>query len=371
MNLRQIWNLLRTTFQEWSEDKASRMAAALAYYTIFSLPPLLILIIGIVGLFVTRASVESALVEQFGSLLGQEGAGQIREIIANAAGPGGGLLATIIGVVTLLLGASGLFGQLQDSLNTIWDVRPRAGRSILDTIKSRFLSFSMVIGTAFLLLVSLALNAALAAFGETLGELLGVGPAVLQVVNLGVSLAIITLVFALVFRVLPDVQMAWRDALAGGAFTALLFLIGEYALGLYLGGSAVGSAFGAAGSLALLLVWIYYSAQILLLGAEFTQVYARMNGRPAVPKPNAEWLSAEQRIRQGMAAEKGGERRGAPGERREASPQPTVQPAPMRGLPARRPAVANGTQRRAAVLSLLALVTGVTFFLRRRREAAV
>lgn len=370
----QIWKLLHTTFQEWSEDKASRLAAALAYYTIFSLPPLLILIIGIVGLFVTRTAIENALVEQFGGLAGQQGAQQIQTIIQGQAGPGGGLVATIVGVVTLLLGASGLFGQLQDSLNTIFDVKPKPGQGILAALKSRFLSFTMVLGTAFLLLVSFVLSAALSALGNYIGGAVGLSDVLLGILNFVLSFGVVTLVFGLIFKVLPDVEMSWRDAFVGSAFTALLFTIGRFALGAYLGNSSVGSAFGAAGALAVILVWIYYAAQILFLGAEFTQVYARMYGSEAVPEPQAEWLSEEERAQQGVGREtRGPERqakvrdrqppRGEETEQGRRAPAPQWQPAAM----VRRTFFRNANRRRAVALGVLAVITGLTFLLRNRQ----
>jgi membrane protein len=302
MSVSDVIPLVKETFSEWSADKASRLAAALAYYTVFSLAPLLIIVIAIAS--VVFANAQQQLLEQVQQLVGAEGAEQVRTMIEQTSQPSASIPATIIGVVTLLLGASGVFGQLQDSLNTIWEVQPKPGRGILAVVKDRFLSFSMVLGIGFLLLVSLVVSTALSALTTVVGEELGIAAAAGQVANIVISFAVTTLLFAMIYKVLPDVEIDWSDVWIGAAVTALLFTLGRFLIGLYLGRSAVGSAYGAAGSLVVILLWIYYSAQILFLGAEFTQVYARRHGSRIMPAANAIRMTQAARINQGMPKRK-------------------------------------------------------------------
>ena len=285
---RGLWHLFKTTASKWSDDKAPRLGAALAYYTVFSLAPLLVIVIGIAGLIFGDKAAEGAIVEQISGLVGEQSAEAIQTMLANARTPSTGGLATVFGIVTLLIGASGLFGQLQDALNTIWGVEPKPGRGVLGMIKDRFVSFVALLGTAFLLLVSLVVSAGLAAAGSAFKALLPAPETVLHLLNASVSFAVIIGLFAMMFKVLPDVKIAWRDVWLGAAVTALLFAVGKYAIALYLGKSDVGSAYGAAGSLVIILVWVYYSAQILLFGAEFTAVYADAYGSRIVPAENAQ-----------------------------------------------------------------------------------
>lgn len=286
--IRTIRDLVTETFSEWQKDNASRLAAALSYYTIFSVAPLLIIAIAVAGLVFGRKAATDQLVGQIRDLVGNDGAQVIQSILQNAGKTTSGILATCIGVVTLLVGASGAFGQLQDSLNTIWEVKPKAGRGVKGVLRDRALSFSMVLFIGFLLMVSLLLTAFLSGIGKYLADLLPMSAHVLQGINFGISLCVTTFLFALIFKVLPDAYIRWRDVWVGSAVTALLFSLGRFLIGMYLGRSSVSSAYGAAGSLVVLLLWIYYSAQILFLGAEFTQVYARKFGHAIVPKPNAE-----------------------------------------------------------------------------------
>ncbi|MCK6627462.1 MAG: YihY/virulence factor BrkB family protein [Anaerolineae bacterium] len=301
MNIKTIFNLFKDTFTEWQEDKASRLAAALAYYTVFSLAPLVIIILGLVGYIFGQEATSGYLVEQMQGLMGQEGAALIQTIIAGAAQPTSSMVATIIGLVTLLLGASGVFGQLQDALNTVWGVAPKPGLGIWGFLQTRFLSFTMVLGIGFLLLVSLVLSAALSALDQFLVTLLSDASALaLQLLNLVLSFGLVSLLFAMIFKILPDVQIEWRDVWLGAAVTALLFSVGKFLLGYYLGRQSFGSTYGAAGSLLLILLWVYYSAQILLFGAEFTQVYTKRFGSGFRPAKNAIILTPEMRARQGI-----------------------------------------------------------------------
>lgn len=282
--------LVMETFSEWSKDKASRLAAALSYYTVFSVAPLLVIAIAVAGLVFGKQAATDQLASQIRGLVGQEGAQMILTLLQNAGKPGSGIIAASLGLATLLLGASGVFGQLQDSLNTIWEVKPKAGRGLKGMLRDRFLSFSMVLVIGFLLLVTLVISAVLAGVGKFLSDSLPIPSSVMQSVNFAISFAVTTLLFALIFKVLPDAYVRWRDVWVGAAVTALLFSLGRFLIGLYLGRSSVSSPYGAAGSLVILLLWVYYSSQILFLGAEFTQVYANRFGEKIRPKPNAERL---------------------------------------------------------------------------------
>jgi membrane protein len=283
----QLWTLFKDTFAAWSKDKVPRHGAALAYYTVLSLVPLLVVIIAMIGVIFGRDAAQGYILEQIGSLVGPQSAEAIKEMIQRASQPSTGVMATMVASVTLLAGASGVFAQLQDSLNSVWGVEPKEGRGIWGVIRDRFISVGALLGTGFLLLVSLVLSAALSAFGKWFGGWLPAPEFVLQGLELVISLAVIAGLFALMFKALPDAQVAWSDVWVGAALTALLFTIGKFAIGLYLGKSDVGSAYGTAGSLVILLVWVYYSAQILLFGAEFTQVYANTLGSRIVPSDTA------------------------------------------------------------------------------------
>nr|WP_290225240.1 YihY/virulence factor BrkB family protein [Trichocoleus desertorum] len=277
MNLKAVWTLLKDTVQEWQTDKVPLLAAALAYYTIFSLAPLLTIVIAIAGFVFGPDAARNQLDEQIQGLVGAQGADAIQTMIQNAYNPSSGIIATVISVVTLLLGASGVFAQLQDALNTIWEVPPPQ-EGVKGMVKARATSFAMILVIGFLLLVSLVASTVLATVGNFFGHLIP-GLAILwQVVNFVISFGVITLLFALIYRVLPDVRVPWGDVWHGAIVTALLFTVGKWLLGLYLGNSGVASPYGAAGSFVVVLVWVYYSAQILLFGAEFTQVYSKHYG---------------------------------------------------------------------------------------------
>jgi membrane protein len=279
--------IITDAFADWLDDRAPRLGAALAYYTALSLAPLLLVVIGIAGLAFGDEAARGQIVGQLRGLVGTDGAKAIEDMLANARTPSSGVIATAVGLATLLLGASGVFGQLQDALNTVWEVEARPGRGILGIIRDRFLSLTMVFGTGFLLLVSLVLTAAVAAAGETLKTVSPALEAVAHVVVALVSFAMVAVLFAMIFKFLPDADVRWRDVWLGAVSTAVLFLAGKFAIGMYLGHASIGSAYGAAGSFVVILVWIYYSAQILLFGAELTQVYARRSGRAVQPAPGA------------------------------------------------------------------------------------
>ena len=286
-NMRTWWTLLKEAFEKWSADKAPRLGAALSYYTVFSLVPLLVLTISIAGLVFGTEAAQQAIMTQIESLVGPQSAAAIKQMLQIAQKPSSGALASAIAVVTLLLGASGVFAQLQDALNTVWGVEPKAGRGLWGTIKDRLFSLMAVLGTGFLLLVSLVLSAALAAFGKMFQGRLPGHEGLLHLADLAISFGVITLLFAMMFKLLPDAKIAWRDVWIGAGLTSVLFTVGKFAIGMYLGKADVGSAYGAAGSLVILLVWVYYSSQILLYGAEFTSVYANRYGSRIVAVSNA------------------------------------------------------------------------------------
>jgi len=278
-------SLLKQTFSEWLDDKVPQLGAALAYYTVFSLAPLVLLLLAIVGFLFRNdpAGAWQKVTEQMSYFLDKSAIDVVQGIAQKASQPNKGVLATSIGILLALFGASGVFGQLQDALNTIWGVKTKPGVGIMGFIRSRFLSFAMVAGVCFLLLVSLVLESLLKSFSHYVQAMLPGGIVIALVVYSTFDLAVVVLLFASIFKFLPDVKIQWRDVWIGAVMTAIFFAIGKWALGLYLGSGTAASAYGAASSLITLLLWIYYSSQILLFGAEFTQVYAARAGRAFVP----------------------------------------------------------------------------------------
>jgi membrane protein len=283
--------LFRRSIKEFMDDDCPTMAAALSYTTVFSLPPLLVLILMIAGAVFDPERVQTALQTQFGGLMGPSAAGQIQTILEHAKRPGsGGLVVTLLGVAALLIGATGAFAQLQAGLNKAWEVKPDPKQGgMKQFIRKRLFSFGMILVIAFLLLVSLVVSALISALGHMLQSLLpgGVSEVLLYVVDLAVSLAVIASMFAMMFKVLPDAEIAWKDVWPGALVTAVLFVLGKFLIGFYLGRSNPGEAFGAAGALALILAWIYYSSLILLFGAEFTEAFAEGRGHWIKPEPGA------------------------------------------------------------------------------------
>ncbi len=278
-------SLLKQTFSEWLEDKVPQLGAALAYYTVFSLAPLVLLLLAIVGFLFRNdpAGAWQKVTEQMSYFLDKSAIDVVQGIAQKASQPNKGVLATSIGILLALFGASGVFGQLQDALNTIWGVKAKPGVGIMGFIRSRFLSFAMVAGVCFLLLVSLVLESLLKSFSHYVQAMLPGGIVIALVVYSIFDLGVVVLLFASIFKFLPDVKIQWRDVWIGALMAAIFFAVGKWALGLYLGSGAAASAYGAASSLITLLLWIYYSSQILLFGAEFTQVYAARAGRALVP----------------------------------------------------------------------------------------
>jgi membrane protein len=294
-----VWRLLRDTAWGWYEDRAQRLGAALAFYTLFAIAPGLVILIPLTGVFLGPQAAQGHIVEQIEALIGRPGAEAVEATIVSAREAGAGV--TVIAVITLVFGIWSVFGELQDALNTIWGVTPRPGRGWLAVLRERFWSFTLVVGIGFLLLVSLALSAWLAALSGFFAYLLPAPALVLEAVNFAISFSVITFLFAMIFKVLPDVHVAWRDVWLGAALTSLLFALGKVVIGLYLGRATIGSAYGAAGSLVVILLWVYYSAQILFFGAEFTKLWARRRGAGAVPTEAAVSLTEEAKAEQGMA----------------------------------------------------------------------
>ncbi|HYO23428.1 MAG TPA: YihY/virulence factor BrkB family protein [Lacipirellulaceae bacterium] len=292
MNFSTGWSLLRQTFTEWSDDKAPQLGAALAFYTALSIAPLLVIALAVSAFFLGDEAAQGKIISELQTIVGPEGGKAIEDMVANANQPTTGSIAAALSIVTLLFGASGVFGQLQSALNDIWNVKPKPGRGLWGMLRDRFLSFAMVLGVAFLLLVSLVITAGLAAVGNAANILPDSMAWMGQALNFAVSLLVITVLFALMFKYLPDVKIGWRDVWLGAIVTALLFAAGKFAIGLYLGHSSMTSSYGVAGSFVVLLVWTYYSAQIFFFGAELTQVYANRHGARIVPSDDAVATSA-------------------------------------------------------------------------------
>jgi membrane protein len=307
-----IVQILKQSVKDFSDDECTSMAAALSYYTVFSLPPLLLLIIMIAGAVMDPQDVREALHGQLGALLGQAGGDEIRTIMEKAqetkTPDSGRPVAAVLGVATLVLGATGVFGQLQTALNKAWEVKPDPEQGgVKSFLMKRIFSFGMVLAIAFLLLVSLALTAMISAVGGMLGRMMpGVGEVLLHVLNFVVSFGVITLLFAAMFKIVPDAQVAWKDVWVGSVVTSVLFMIGKSAIGFYLGRSNPGEVYGAAGSLAILLVWIYYASMIVFFGAEFTQTWAEHRGEGVVPEKGAVRVVQEERQVRGPEAKRGG-----------------------------------------------------------------
>jgi len=285
-----VWKSLKDAFSGFGDDKVTKLSASLAYYTGFSLAPLLVVIIALCGFFFGREAVQGTIDNQIQAFIGTDAAKQIQDMIKNAAVSDKGTLATIIGVVTLLIGATTIFGEVQDSINSIWGLKPRPKVGLMKTLQTRLLSFGMIASLGFLLLVSLAATAVVEGLGGRLKAMLpDVTVVVFYIINLVLTIGVTTALFAVIFKVLPDAKIKWKDIWPGAIATSLLFLIGKFAISLYISKSNIGSTYGAAGSLAVIFVWIYYSAIILYFGAEFTKAYAINTGAKIVPNHYAEW----------------------------------------------------------------------------------
>lgn len=292
MSIKEGISLLKETYRRWSEHNAPRLGASVAFYTLLSFAPLLILIAAVIALVFSKETVHKDLVDQARQIMGDRGADIVNSLLANAQKPSSGALASLVAFLTLLFGASGVFIELRDALNIIWDVKPQVNAGWKGIIKDRLFSFGMVLSIGFILLVSLILSAALAFLGKYFGQIVPIPPAILEAVNFLVSFAVITVLFALMFKYVPAVHIPWRNVFVGAIGTALLFTIGKFLLGLYLGKASVGSAYGAAGSLVAVIVWVYYSAQIFFFGAEFTRVYADAHSNKPQATPQRQSATA-------------------------------------------------------------------------------
>lgn len=282
-----LWDLLKATYEEWRKDNAQTLGAALAFYTTFSMAPLLILIIAIFGIILGKEAVQMEIMRQVRELIGEQGAGAVKVMIEAAYRPGTGKAATLIGIFVILVGSTSAFVMLQQALNIMWGAKPNHASSLWDLVKNRLLSFVMILFVGLLLVLSLIQGIVVAALTGFLQEWVSIPGVFLQLSDLGFTMLLVTLLFALIFKVLPEVDIAWSDVWVGAAITSLLFTLGKFLIGLYLARSTISSAYGAASSLAIMLMWVYYSAQVFFLGAEFTQVYANRFGSRVAPHRRA------------------------------------------------------------------------------------
>lgn len=318
---RSTFELLKLTAQEWVEDKCPKQAAALAYYTLFALGPLLLLAISIAGLLFGAEAARAAVMGEMGRLLGPTGSEAVGELLAGATRERAGIIGTVVGLGLLVFAAGGVFAQLKEALNRAWEVQPKKVKGwkakVGQALRKNFASFAGIVGTGFLLLVSLLVSAVLAAVGRYLEGLLPGTALLWQVVNLALSLVVVTLAFAAIYKFLPDVRVAWRDVLLGALVTAALFLAGQVAIGYYLGAGGLSTRYGAASAVIVILVWVYYSSLIAFFGAEFTQVYANLYGSRVRAsddaRPLAQAVVEEQAPphREGLDKRKGNQGRGA------------------------------------------------------------
>jgi membrane protein len=294
VTIKSVWELIRHAASCWLEINAPRLGAALAFYTMLSVAPLLVVCVGIAGLVFGTQAAQDQVAAQIQTITGPAGGEAIRSLLAQASAGSHGIIAAGVGFLTLLFGASGVFGELHDSLNLVWGVKSGSTGGLMGMVKYRFFSFAMVIGVGFLLLASLVVSAAIAAAGKFFQSYLPVPAPLLQFASIVVSFLIVTVLFALLYKIVPEVHIQWEDVWIGAAVTSLLFSLGKFLIGLYLGEASIASAYGAAGSMVVFTVWVYYSAQIFFLGAEFTHAFARRHGsRAAVPTP----ASDRQRMR--------------------------------------------------------------------------
>ncbi|RYZ99037.1 MAG: YihY/virulence factor BrkB family protein [Sphingobacteriaceae bacterium] len=282
---KQLWKVLKATFGGFSDDNGLKLSASLAYYTIFSLAPLLILVLSLTGIFLQDAQNRLDFYKQIEEYVGSDASKQIQATIKSQDIAGKSGIGLVIGVATLLLGASSIFLEIQDSLNIIWRVKAKPKKGWVKMLQNRFLSFSLIVSLGFLLLTSLLVNVVISAISDKLKEFLPnfIGETAVFAINFGITLMVISVLFAIIFKVLPDVKIKWKDVRSGAIFTALLFMLGQYIISLYIQYTAQGSAYGTAGSIIVILVWIYYTAAILYIGAEFTQVYAEAQGSRIEP----------------------------------------------------------------------------------------
>ena len=281
---KNLWHILKKSFKGFSDDRVTTLSSSLAYYTVFSMAPLLIIIISLSGIFLGQEAAQGKIYAQLANFIGSNTASQLQEMIKNASLTGKSELAAIIGIATLLVGATTVFAQIQDSINFIWGLKPKPKKGWLKLLKNRFLSFSVIIGLGFLLLVSLSISALIDGFSNSLKtHFPDVAVVIFYIINVIITLVITTLIFGAIFKVLPDAKIKWKDVIAGAIATAVLFMLAKFGISFYISKSNVGSTYGAAGSLVILLLWVYFSAMILYFGAEFTKAYAVEFGSDIYP----------------------------------------------------------------------------------------
>jgi membrane protein len=285
--LRWLYGLLKETVDGWSEDNVARLSAALAFYAVLSLAPLLVMAVALAGAVFGEDAARGQIAAELSQIVGKSAGEGIQTLLQQADSPQQGTLNSLLGLVVLLAGASGVFGELQSALNLVWNVEPKPGRGILGIVRDRFFSFAMVMGVCVLLLASLALSACLSFAGEVFENALPGGALLSAALDFAISTLVIAVLFALIFKLVPDIEIDWRHVFPGAFATAVLFSLGKHGLGWYLGRASVASPYGAAGSVVVLVIWVYYAAQIMLLGAEFTHVYARARGAHVLPSRNA------------------------------------------------------------------------------------
>jgi membrane protein len=298
-SLKNGFGILKDTYKSFTADKGLKLSASLSYYTVFSMAPLLLLIISLAGLFFGRVASEGRIFNEINGLIGNEAAAQVQQIIRNLELSGKTTLSVIIGSITLIIGATTVFGEIQDSINMIWKVKAKPRKGWIKLLKDRLLSGSIIVGLGFLLIVSLLINGALVALNDMLKSYFPDLTIILfNILNIAVSFAVITILFGVIFKVLPDAKIAWKDVRTGAFFTACLFMLGRYVIGLYIQTSAAGSPYGAAGSIIIILLWVYYTAAILYFGAEFTRVYANFNGAKIEPAEFAVYVEQKETERE-------------------------------------------------------------------------
>ena len=291
LSLKGVWQLLKNTFNGFIDDRIVKLSAALAYYTVFSLGPMIIMVVYVAGLLYGREAIEGTIFDELRNLVGAQPAAQIQDMIKNAALNESGPVAATIGLITLLIGATSVFAEIQDSINMIWSLKPKPKKGWLKMILNRLLSFSVIVSLGFILLVSLVLNGLIEALMQRLqARFPDTTVVVMYIINLLITFSVISTLFAVIFKVLPDALIKWKDVMVGAMVTAVLFMIGKFGITFYIGQSDVGSTYGAAGSLVVLLVWVYYSAIILYFGAEFTKYYAAEYGSHIQPSHYAVWV---------------------------------------------------------------------------------
>lgn len=296
--IKDSFTILKDTFNGFTNDRALKLSASLSYYTIFSLAPLLLLLISLAGVFFGKEAIQGHVFSEINGLIGNEAAAQIQQIIKNMELSGKTNVAIVIGAVTLLIGATSVFGEIQDSINMIWKVKAKPKRGWVKLLKDRLLSSSLIVALGFLLIVSLMINGALLALNDILKDYFpNVTVIIFRILNVIISFSVITLLFGVIFKVLPDAKIAWKDVRVGAFFTALLFMLGRFIIGIYIETTSTGSAYGAAGSLIIILVWVYYTAAILYFGAEFTRVYAEYIGARIEPADYAVYVEESEKER--------------------------------------------------------------------------